>query len=129
MTLSEYMQILDNYTFADNTIERVIAKCNKSYDFDNTSSTDISDLEQKELDLNEAWMWISATSIVGGGGETKKIGDRSLKKATIAFYASDRKRWIQNANDIFELYELPLIEDVDYPKIVDASGMWGSYDV
>lgn len=128
MQVGEYLQILDNYTFSQNTLDRVLVKCKSLYGFTIASTDDTNDKSTEELDLSEAWMWIQATSLVGGGGEKKTIGNRSLTKQSIQFFATDKKQWMENANSIFSKYGKPTIDDADVPAVFDGSYMWGGGD-
>ena len=125
-TLADYLQVLDNYSLSDNTLDRIVVKCNSLYGFTITGTTVlVSTLSTMELDLCEAWAWISATGIVGtNSGMKKTVGNRSVSYASFNPTDADCANWLANANRIFAKYGYPTVEGGQTAFIEDYSILW-----
>lgn len=112
LTIDEYLQILPNYTFEDRIINRVLAVHNIE------SGALYSDIDKSIRDLAEADMWETAAGLVTGGGQTKKIGNRSFSTMSIQATQAERDLWLDKAKS------LRLGEPLDINEIIDLT-KWG----
>lgn len=119
-TIEQYLQIIPNLTFPTSYVERVMAK------FGISSGALVNTIAQRELDLAEAEMWFGASSLVSGGGYSKRINNRQISENPIEITAKDRERWLNNANALREKWDQPLYCSGD--AIYDASKLWGVRD-
>ncbi len=134
MTLAEYLQVLDNYTFTDASLRRIAIKCNNLYGFSIPDiTTNVDSLTQEQLDLCEAWAWadlaLGVVNMMAGG--KKSVGNRSVTYAAFNPLSTDRKNWLAKANLIFRTYEKPEVVDGETASIEDYTNYWsnGRYDV
>lgn len=112
LTINEYLQILPNYTFEDRIINRVLAIHNIE------SGEAYSNIEKRTIDLAEADMWEAAASLVTGGGQTKKFGNRSFSTMAIQATQAERDLWLAKAKS------LRLGETFENNEIIDMT-KWG----
>lgn len=133
MTLAEYLQVLDNYTFSDASLRRVAIKCNNLYGFSIPDiTTTVDSLTQEQLDLCEAWTWVYALGIVNmTAGGKKSVGNRSVTYAAFNPLSTDRKNWLARANEIFRTYGYAEVTDGETASLEDYTNYWsnGRYDI
>lgn len=116
MTIETYLQVLDNYTFSQRTVQRAMEANHIS------AGTLVSNVPEKDLDLAEAAMWEAAASIVNGGSQRKQIGNRSITTASINSTKADRAMWMQKANALRAKWGLPAKEMST--EIQDFTPLW-----
>lgn len=116
LTISEYLQVLPNYTFPDNIIQRALG----TYGLD--ADTPAFDVPEKDRDLAEAMMWDSAAGLVNGGAYKKQIGNRSITTANLQTSQQDRSAWAARASALRAKWGIE--ESVDVLLIKDYSSLW-----
>ena len=128
LTIAEYLQVLDNYTFTDNTLTRILVKCNNLYGYTIAGlETTVGEFTAEQLDLCEAWTWVYASGIVSmSNGGKKSVGNRSVAYATFNPAVSDRKAWMERANELFKKHDKPEVFDGDTAQIEDMSLLWNN---
>ena len=114
-TIEKYLQVLDNYTFSDNTILRAMGTI--------APGTDISEISEEARDIAEAKMWDAACGILGGGGGSIKFGLQSKTDATIAVTHEMRQVWANNASRLRSKWGIATDSD-DTNTIYDVTGLW-----
>lgn len=116
MTIESYLQIIDNYTFSQRTVQRAMEANNIS------AGTLVSNVPEKDRDSAEAAMWEAAASIINGGAQRKQIGNRSVTTANINPTKADRAMWMQKANALRAKWGLPVKEIST--EIQDYTPLW-----
>jgi hypothetical protein len=116
LTIAKYLQVLPNYTFPENIVERALG----TYELD--ANTPAFDVPERERDLAEAMMWDSAAGLVNGGAYKKQIGNRSITTANLQTSQQDRTAWSARAAALRAKWGVEQVEDVSLIK--DYTNLW-----
>lgn len=117
LLIEDYLQVIDNHTFSENTILRALG----SYGIE--PGTPAFDVPERERDLATAMMYEAAGSLVNGGGFRKQIGDRSITTGNLQTSQQDRASFMAIANSLRAKWGIEAVE-VATPEISDQSYLW-----
>ena len=115
-TINDYLQILDNYTFSDRTITRVLI------DRGITSGVTATSVEERLRDLAKSDMYVIAANLANKGGGMIKFGTQSKTESSIQVSEETRSQWLQSARNLRDKWG----EDTSIytGQIYDATGLW-----
>ena len=119
LTIEKYLQVIPNLVFPADFIDRII----NLPDIEIASGTLITALTQEELDLAEAYAWYGASGMIGGGGYSKRINNRSISENQITITDAMREEWLERANVLRDKYGLARF--TEKRQIYDATIYWG----
>jgi hypothetical protein len=123
MTIEQYLQVIPNFVFPDNCIQKAMGLNGIS-----AGSLAFSDAVgwERKRDLAEAYMWEQAVGLVSSmAGGKKQVGNRSISAAAIQCTAADRDNWRRNANALRIKWGVDPM-DVEIGGISDVSFFWGA---
>lgn len=123
MTIERYLQVIPNFIFPDDCIERAMGLNGIS-----AGSLAFSDAVgwERKRDLAEAYMWEQAANLIPtSSGGKKQVGNRSISQAAIQHTAADRDNWRKNANALRIKWGVDPIA-TERGGIYDASFLWGA---
>lgn len=123
MTIEQYLQVIPNFVFPDNCIQKAMGL--NGISAGTLAFSDSVGWERKR-DLAEAYMWEQAVGLVSAyAGGKKQVGNRSISSAAIQCTAADRDNWRKNANALRIKWGVEPIE-MESSGIYDASFLWGA---
>lgn len=123
MTIEQYLQVIPNFVFPDNCIQKAMGLNGIS-----AGSLAFSDAVgwERKRDLAEAMMWDYACGLVSSiSGGKKQIGNRAITYAAIQATSIDRANWTARANALRKKWGVTVTPS-DAGKIRDASFLWGA---
>ena len=123
MTIEQYLQVIPNFVFPDNCIQKAMGLNGIS-----AGSLAFSDAVgwERKRDLAEAYMWEQAVGLVSSmAGGKKQVGNRSISAAAIQCTAADRDNWRKNANALRIKWGVEPTE-LEGSGMYDASFFWGA---
>ena len=123
MTIEQYLQVIPNFVFPDNCIQKAMGL--NGILPGSPAFSDAVGWERKR-DLAEAYMWEQAVGLVSSmAGSKKQVGNRSISAAAIQCTAADRDNWRRNANALRIKWGVAPM-DLETGGISDASFLWGA---
>lgn len=134
MTIESYLnaKVVPNYDFSNETIEAVLLP--RTYTSVNGGTvvkggtevgTDYNNVSQQDRDLSEAELWLVASGIMNGGGESKTMGNRRITSGSVQTSQADREEWRKNAQAIWDRYGIiNNIPDPTETTVMDRSYLW-----
>lgn len=115
-TINDYLQILDNHTFSERTIQNVLIDRNI------VSGTTITAVEQRLRELAKSDMYAIAASLVNKGGKTIKFGTQTLTESSITTSEETRLLWLTMCQEIRNKWGE---NNTGYSgQIYDATSLW-----
>ncbi|WAX17119.1 hypothetical protein PF672P1_00061 [Parabacteroides phage PF672P1] len=125
LLIEDYLQILPNYTFSDNIINRALGR----YYIDRGEPAYLNDINGEEpqdwvrrRELAEAMMCDAAANILSGGGERMQMGNRAYTSSSLQTGEGDRNYWRNRANALRKKWS-EVLDDYDL-QIEDMTGLW-----
>lgn len=125
LLIEDYLQILPNYTFSDNIINRALGR----YNIGRGEPAFLGDAEGNEpedwvkrRELAEAMMCDAAANILSGGGERMQMGNRAYTSGSIQTAEGDRNYWRNRANSLRKKWDAPL--EIHEIQIEDLTQIW-----
>jgi hypothetical protein len=123
MTIEQYLQVIPNFVFPNNCIQKAMGLNGISEG--TLAFSDTVGWERKR-DLAEAYMWEQAVGLVSANaGGKKQVGNRSISSAAIQCTAADRDNWRKNANALRIKWGVEPTE-LEGSGMYDASFLWGA---
>lgn len=125
LLIEDYLQILPNYTFSDNIINRALGR----YYIGRGEPAYLNDINGEEpqdwvrrRELAEAMMCDAAANILSGGGERMQMGNRAYTSSAFQTGEGDRNYWRNRANALRKKWG-EVLDDYDL-QIEDMTGLW-----